>query len=101
MENHNDVRKPDSVPNFVYESEQMRSDARDRRHWIGHIVSLCAIVAIVAGFLLYFYCYDYTSYDYQQDGQGVNIIGDRNGVDYGSAHEDQIADKEESFDNEG
>lgn len=26
--------------------------------------------------------YDFESYTYEQDGQGLNIIGDRNGVDY-------------------
>jgi hypothetical protein len=26
--------------------------------------------------------YDFADYDYTQDGQGVNIIGDRNGVDF-------------------
>lgn len=35
--------------------------------------------------------YDTTSYDYQQDGSGVNIIGDKNEVDYGTAVESQEA----------
>lgn len=31
--------------------------------------------------------YDFEEYEYVQDGQGVNIIGDKNGVNYGPAFE--------------
>ena len=93
MDNHNDVCKPDSVPYIVYESEQMRSEARDKRHWIGHIVSLAVIVAIVAGFLLYLNQYEYTSNEtVTVDGKtGVaNYIGKDgdiyNGKDYGQTY---------------
>jgi hypothetical protein len=40
----------------------------------------------MCAFLYTLQLYDYTeedvTYTYQQDGEGVNIIGDRNGVDY-------------------
>lgn len=93
MEKYNDAHKPDSVPYIVYESEQMRSEARDKRHWIGHIVSLVVIIAIVAGFLLYLNQYEYVSNEtVTVDGQtGVaNYIGKDgniyNGEDYGEAY---------------
>lgn len=89
----NDTRKPDSVPYIVYESEQMRSEARDKRHWIGHIVSLVVIIAIVAGFLLYLNQYEYVSNEtVTVDGKtGVaNYIGKDgdiyNGKNYGEAY---------------
>lgn len=91
----NDTHKPDSVPYIVYESEQMRSEARDKRHWIGHIVSFVVIVAIVAGFLLYLNQYEYVSNEsVTVDGKtGVaNYVGKDgniyNGEDYSQANPD-------------
>ena len=47
--------------------------------------------------------YDFVGYDYVQDGQGVNVIGNWNGVDYshGAAVENQSAKEEESPEREG
>ena len=59
---------------------ELRHDIK--MHWRLHFVSLIVIAAIVAGFLIYLNQYDFASYEYEQDGQGVNIIGDRNGVEY-------------------
>lgn len=91
----NVTHKPDSVPYIVYESEQMRSEARDKRHWIGHIVSFVVIVAIVAGFLLYLNQYEYVSNEsVTVDGKtGVaNYVGKDgniyNGEDYSQANPD-------------
>jgi hypothetical protein len=50
------------------------------------------IQSINAYWLSYLGEYDTVSYDYQQDGSGVNIIGDQNEVDYGSAVESTGAD---------
>jgi len=57
------------------------------------LVFLFIIITLVAGFV-----YAWTSYDYestetttttvQQDGSGVNIFGDENEVDNGSANKD-------------
>ena len=35
------------------------------------------------------YDFESYSYDYSQDGKGLNIIGDNNGVDYGAEIESQ------------
>lgn len=45
----------------------------------------------------YIALYDFEdySYEYQQDGEGVNIIGDNNGVDYNGAKTE--SDKESSW----
>lgn len=63
-----------------------------RRLW-----ALCIILALLlagswAGFLWYLNQYDFAGYEYTQDGQGVNIIGDSNGVDYGPTIESPKAD---------
>ena len=72
--------KPDAVPYIVYESEMARQERHIKRLWIALIAAVVAMVLIVVGFLLYLNQYDFTSYE--QDGEGVNIIGNMNGVDY-------------------
>lgn len=78
--------------------------------WLVAVSVLLAIVCAALGFLLYrshikaaedlrannekwlelWSEYDFESYEYQQDGEGVNIIGDGNGVDYnGPARESE------------
>lgn len=93
--------KPESVPYIVFEGEMARQERHVRRLWIALLTAITALVLTVGIFVWYLNQYDFTSYDYQQDGQGVNIIGDRNGVDYGPAHENPIANQEESLDGEG
>lgn len=72
--------KPESVPYIVHEAEIARQERHIKRLWVALIVAIVACVAITGGFLWYLNQYDFASY--QQDGQGVNIIGDGNGVDY-------------------
>lgn len=80
----NTTRKPDAVPYIVYETELARQERHIKRLWIALIVAIIvaiiACVAIFAGHIWYLNQYDFASYE--QDGQGVNIIGDGNGVDY-------------------
>lgn len=73
-------RNPDSVPYIVFESEMARQERHIKRLWIAVIIAVVSLVFVVAGFVWYLNQYDFVSYD--QDGQGVNIIGDENGVDY-------------------
>ena len=72
--------KPDNVPFIVFEGEIARQERHIKRLWIALIAAIVAIVLIVGGFLLYLNQYDFASY--QQDGEGVNIVGDGNGVDF-------------------
>lgn len=76
------LAKPENVPYIVHEAEMARQERHIKRLWIALIVAITACVIITGGFLWYLNQYDFESYDYQQDGQGVNIIGDGNGVDY-------------------
>lgn len=68
-----------NVPYIVWESAQARHERSEKRHWIAHIISFFALVVVVIGFLLYLNQYDFEAYSYEQDGCGINIIGDRNG----------------------
>lgn len=99
MEKHiRPENKPENVPYIVHEAEMARQERHIRRLWIALIVAICACVAITGGFLWYLNQYDFTSYE--QDGQGVNIIGDGNGVDY-DVPESAFQNQEEQIDGEG
>lgn len=73
--------KPD-VPYIVHEGEIARAERHIKRLWTALVVSISVIAVIVIGFFWYLSLYDFASYDYTQDGQGVNIVGNDNGVDY-------------------
>ncbi len=87
--------RPVSVPYIVFEGEIARQERHIKRLWIALIAAIIALVLVVGGFIWYLNQYDFTSYE--QDGQGVNIIGDRNGVDYDVATPEN-ANEEEPLD---
>ena len=91
-------KKPDSVPYIVFEAEIARQERHIKRLWISIIVAVLAVVAVTGGFIWYLNQYDFTSYE--QDGQGVNIIGSSNGGDCNvTANANPY--QEEAFDGEG
>lgn len=90
--------KPDNVPFIVFEGEITRQERHIKRLWIALIAAIVAIVLIVGGFLLYLNQYDFASY--QQDGEGVNIVGDGNGVDF-NGPASTSAPQEEQIDSQG
>lgn len=77
------------VPYIVHESAMARAERTNKRWAKVALAELVVILLIVFAFLYVWQLYDYSSeesvYTYQQDGEGVNIIGDRNGVDYNGA----------------
>lgn len=72
-----------------------------KRQWIAIIILICMVVvaplAVHLGWLYYESQYETIeySYDYQQDGQGTNIIGDENEVNNGPTVENQDKNQEE------
>jgi hypothetical protein len=90
--------KPDNVPFIVFEGEIARQERHIKRLWIALIAAIVAIVLIVGGFLLYLNQYDFASY--QQDGEGVNIVGDGNGVDFNGPASTSTP-QEEQIDSQG
>lgn len=93
-DNCNNSKKPETVPFFVYESEQMRNDKRFKKMWVALITSIALIFVTNAIWLWAFTSYDYVSYDYSQDGEGINIIGDENGVKNGAEIEGKDSPEE-------
>jgi hypothetical protein len=83
--------KPD-VPYIVYEGELARAERYVKRLWRALIAAIVALAIAVIAFLWYLSLYDFSSFDCEQTGEGVNIVGDENGVDYnGSESEDKEA----------
>ncbi len=82
----------------LYETSMSRIERQLKRLWIALIIAIIAIATTNIGWLIYISQYDFESVDYSQDGQGVNIIGDKNGVSYhGAEVEDQEKDIEEQI----
>ena len=75
-------RKAEHVPYIVHESAMARHERTIKRFIIVLIVIAIAWFATIGLFVWYLDQYDFIGTEYVQDGQGVNIIGDRNGVDF-------------------
>ena len=69
-----------TVPYIVYESSMARAERQHKRLWIALIVAVVMIVASNLAWLYVWNSYEYvgTETTYSQDGEGVNIIGDKN-----------------------
>ena len=89
----------DKKLNLVYitqEEQLVRQDSTIKRLWIALVVAILMIAATNVAWLIYISQFDFESYDYDQDGEGINIIGDGNGASYnGSKIESQEKDVEE------
>lgn len=84
-------KDPPNVPYVVHEGVMSRLERVIKRLWITVIVVVCLLLVSNAGWLIYesqFETLEY-SYDYQQDGQGTNIIGDGNDVNNGATAESE------------
>jgi hypothetical protein len=89
MEQETEKKSETMVPFKVYEAEIRRSEKREYRHIFVHVV-MAVLILLGAVFvwlnnlrwLNYVEQYDFADYSYEQDGEGINIIGERNGVDY-------------------
>ena len=92
-----EAHAPESVPYIVHESSMARMERQIKRLWVALIVCIALIFASNAGWLIYesqFETFEY-SYDYQQDGQGTNIIGNGNDVNNGAETESESQGQEE------
>ena len=89
---------PASVPYVVHESAMARAERVIKRQWIAIILLICMLFGAFGLFVWYESQYetiDY-SYDYSQDGQGTNIIGNDNEVDNGAKIENTSKSEKET-----
>lgn len=86
----NTERQWDPVPYVAHEADMARNEREKKqliRTFLTIIILLLVLVGFVVGmFLWYLNQYDFTGSSIEQDGQGLNIVGDRNfmgeGVDW-------------------
>lgn len=89
------MNNPETIPYFAHEGILTRMERTVRRLWIALIVVTCLMFATNVLWLYVFMQYDFETYEYSQDGRGINIIGNENGVDYGSEIESAQSNEEE------
>lgn len=82
------------IPFIVHEAEVSRFERHIKRLWIALIIAVLAIVITNIAWLVYINQYDFADYQYTQDGKGINIIGNENGVDYNRATFDSSQENE-------
>ena len=87
-------RRVEPVPYISHDADMERNERLLKRIVTALIVVIILWFATISLFVWYLNQYDYQSYTeeyaYTQDGQGLNIIGDRNGVDFYVA-EDELS----------
>ncbi|AWY06850.1 MAG: immunity protein 58 [Caudoviricetes sp.] len=78
-------REKTDVPYIVFESEMARAERRDKRQWVIIIALIAALLASNIGWLVYESQFETYTYEYSQDGEGLNNIntGEQGDVLYG------------------
>ena len=83
-----------TVPYVVHEATVARQERQIKRMWIALIVAISMMFGSFALFVWYESQFETISYDYTQDGQGTNIIGDSNEVNNGAEIEGESETQE-------
>ena len=68
------------VPYLAHESSEARHERTTKRLITSLLVVVVLWFATIGMFVWYINQYDFSAISYEQDGEGINIIGDRNGV---------------------
>lgn len=71
-------KKPETVPYIVYEAALDRETRHTKKWMIAFFVVLAMLFATNVGWIIYESQFE--TYYYDQDGEGVNIVGDENEV---------------------
>lgn len=85
------------VPYIVYEGAMARMERTIKRLFILLIITIAIIFVSNAVWLYWWNQYEYVAdtYTYEQDGQGINLIGDRNHINEPTLYEDEEDSQEE------
>lgn len=70
------------VPYIAHEADMARQERLNKRLALILAFVVALWFATIGIFVWYLNQYDFCGYEYVQDGEGLNIIGDRNGVDW-------------------
>lgn len=71
-----------SVPYIVHEGVMARNERTIKRLLIALVITILLLFASNAMWLHYISDCDIQTFEYTQDGEGVNLVGDGNGVSY-------------------
>ena len=77
------------MPIAQHEKDQQRLMSIIKKQFVAIIVLICLLFGSFGLFVWYESQFETISYDYQQDGQGTNIIGEGNEVNNGSTLENE------------
>jgi hypothetical protein len=72
------------MPIAQHEKDQQRLMSIIKKQFIAIIVLICLLFGSFGLFVWYESQYETITYDYEQDGEGTNIIGDSNEVNNGA-----------------
>ena len=78
----NEKMIPEETFRYILEAEAARYERTIRRLIIAFTIIILFMLTIA---VLIIYNYDIDTVSVDQDGEGVNIVGDSNGVDYNGA----------------
>lgn len=80
--------KIEPVPYIAHESAMARNERTIKRLVTTVLVILLLWFSTIGIFIWYINQYDFSAISYEQDGEGINIIGDRNGVGFDVTEDD-------------
>jgi hypothetical protein len=84
-----ELRDMPPIPFAAHEAEVSRQERQIKRMWIALIVLIGLLFISNMAWLIYESQFETISYDYTQDGEGTNIIGDSNEVNNGAEIESE------------
>ena len=74
--------KVEPIPYIAHESAMARSERNFKRLMTAFLIVLAMWFSTIGIFIWYINQYDFDAISYEQDGEGISIIGDRNGVGF-------------------
>ena len=83
------------MPIAQHEKDQQRLMSIIKKQFVAIIVLICLLFGSFGLFVWYESQYETITYDYEQDGEGTNIIGDSNEVNNGAEVEIENQEEEE------
>lgn len=87
------IEKPATISLFEHESAMFRAERVIKRQWVAIILLIAMLFSCFALFVWYESQFDTYTYDYTQDGQGLNIIGNNNEVNDGTETESKVQEE--------
>lgn len=92
FEESKETQVPKTIPYAAHEAAMDRAERHTKRWMITCFILLGIIVSMIIGFLIYESQFE--TYYYDQDGEGVNIVGNENEVNPSGTKTETQTEKE-------